>query len=64
MTHGTNKFVLHRDFEDGYRWWLRSDTGETLAASSTGHPSKGGSEANIRAFMANHHPGADPGRDG
>ena len=59
MTHGTNKFVLYRDLEDGYRWRLRSDTGETLAARSAGHPSKGACEADMRAFMADHHPGAE-----
>jgi uncharacterized protein YegP (UPF0339 family) len=49
-----NKFVLYRDLEDGYRWRLRSPTGETLAASPSGHRDKVACEAEMRAFMAEH----------
>ena len=31
MIEEGNKFVLYRDFGDGYRWRLRSPTGETWA---------------------------------
>jgi uncharacterized protein YegP (UPF0339 family) len=49
------KFVLYRELEDGYRWRLRSATGETLAASGAGQPSKSACEADLHAFMAEHH---------
>ena len=52
---GQSKFVLYRDLEDGYRWRLRSATGETLAASKAGHGEKSACEADLRAFMAEHH---------
>ena len=48
------KFVIYRDMEGGYRWRLRSATGETLAASEAGHPNKSVCEADMRAFMADH----------
>ena len=51
------KFVLYRDAEGGYRWRLRSPTGETLAASAYGHREKGACEAEVRSAMADH-PGA------
>ena len=54
MTHGVSKFVLYRELGDGYRWRLRSATGETLAASSAGHLSKGACETEMRNFMADH----------
>ena len=59
MTHERSKFVVYRDIEDGYRWRLRSATGETLAASSAGHPSKSACETDMRIFMADHHPDAE-----
>jgi uncharacterized protein YegP (UPF0339 family) len=54
-----SKFVVYRDIEDGYRWRLRSPTGETLAASSAGHPTKDACETDLRAFMADHRPEAE-----
>jgi uncharacterized protein YegP (UPF0339 family) len=59
MSEAESKFVLYRDIEDGYRWRLRSDTGQTLAASSAGYPTKGACEADLRAFMADHRPEAE-----
>ena len=59
MIHGDGKFVLYRELGDGYRWRLRSATGETLAASSAGHPSKSACEQDMRIFMADHHPDAE-----
>jgi uncharacterized protein YegP (UPF0339 family) len=56
---GDSKFVLYRELGDGYRWRLRSAVGETLAASSVGHPSKGACETDMRVFMAEHHPDAE-----
>jgi uncharacterized protein YegP (UPF0339 family) len=53
-----NKFVLYRDVGDGYRWRLRSPTGETLAASPEGHQEKASCETEMRAAMADH-PGAE-----
>ena len=50
MMHGGSKFVLYRELEDGYRWRLRSDTGETLAASETAYPTKSACEANLLAY--------------
>ncbi len=48
------KFILYRELGDGYRWRLRSPTGETLAASPSGHREKRVCEAELHAFMANH----------
>ena len=53
-----SKFVLYRELGDGYRWRLRPPTGETLAASPSGHREKSACEAELRAFMAAH-PGAE-----
>ena len=55
MRHKELKFVLYRELGDGYRWRLRSATGETLAASGAGQPSKSACEADMRSFMADHH---------
>lgn len=55
MSHQHSKFVLYRDLGDGYRWRLRSATGETLAASGAGQPDKSACEADLRSFMAEHH---------
>jgi uncharacterized protein YegP (UPF0339 family) len=52
MTHKRNKFVVYRDFEDGYRWRLRTATGETLGASSGGHRDKSSCYEEIRTVMA------------
>lgn len=57
MTEMGSKFVLYRDLKTGYRWRLRSPTGETLAASVSGHQEKPACEADLRAFAAGH-PGA------
>ena len=59
MTHGESKFVLYRALEDGYRWRLRSATGETLVASSAGHASKSACEMDLRIFMADHEQDAE-----
>ena len=55
MKHKELKLVLYRELGDGYRWRLRSATGETLAASGVGHPNKSACEADMRAFTAEHH---------
>ena len=55
MRHEQSKFVLYRELEDGYRWRLRSATGETLAVSAAGHREKSDCEADLRTFMADHH---------
>jgi uncharacterized protein YegP (UPF0339 family) len=52
------KFIVYRDLEDGYRWRLRSPTGETLATSTSGHREKGACAAELGAFMADY-PGAE-----
>ena len=59
MSHEQSKFVLYRDLGNGYRWRLRSATGDTLAVSATGHREKSACEADLRAFMADHHPDAE-----
>jgi uncharacterized protein YegP (UPF0339 family) len=59
VSKAQSKFVLYRALEDGYRWRLRSATGETLAASSAGHPSKSACEMDLRIFMADHEPDAE-----
>jgi uncharacterized protein YegP (UPF0339 family) len=58
MTHERNKFVVYRELEDGYRWRLRTATGETLGASSRGHRDKSSCYEEIRTVMAEY-PGAD-----
>jgi uncharacterized protein YegP (UPF0339 family) len=50
VTYGISKFVIYRELEDGYRWRLRSNTGETLAASETSYPTKSACEADLLAF--------------
>jgi uncharacterized protein YegP (UPF0339 family) len=55
VRHEQSKFVLYRDLGDGYRWRLRSATGETLAVSAADHREKSACEAEMRAFMADHH---------
>jgi uncharacterized protein YegP (UPF0339 family) len=52
MMQGASKFLIYREVEDGYRWRLRSDTGETLAATETAYPTKSACEADLRTFMA------------
>jgi len=59
MMQGASKFVLYRELEDGYRWRLRSDTGETLAASETSYPTKAACEADLLAFRGDRHVGAE-----
>ena len=54
MAESKPKFVVYRDLKDGYRWRLRSSTGETLAASPSGHRKKSACEAEARAFMTGH----------
>ena len=55
MRHEELEFVPSRELGDGYRWRLRSATGETLAASGAGQPSKSVCEDDMHAFMAEHH---------
>jgi hypothetical protein len=55
MRHEELKFVLYRELGDGYRWRQRSATGETLAASEAAHGEKSACEADLYAFMADHH---------
>jgi uncharacterized protein YegP (UPF0339 family) len=55
VSHEQSKFVLYRELGDGYRWRLRSATGETLAVSAAGHREKSACEADLRAFMTHHH---------
>ena len=59
MRKAQGTFVIYRVFEDGYRWRLRSATGETLAASSAGHPAKSDCETDMRIFMTDHYPDAE-----
>jgi uncharacterized protein YegP (UPF0339 family) len=54
-----SKFVLYRDLGDGYRWRLRSATGQTLAASEVGYPTKSACQADLSAFIADRHPEAE-----
>ena len=54
MSEAKSKFVLYRVLEDGYRWRLRSPTGETLGASAVGYPSKSACQADIDTFMTDH----------
>jgi uncharacterized protein YegP (UPF0339 family) len=45
-----NRFVIYRDRGVDYSWRLRSPTGETLAASPSGHRDKAACEAEVRDF--------------
>jgi uncharacterized protein YegP (UPF0339 family) len=59
MVESKLKLVLYRDLKEGYyRWRLRSPTGESLAASPSGHRQKSDCEAEVCAFMSDH-PGAE-----
>lgn len=55
MIQGGSKFVIYRELEAGYRWRLRSDTGETLAASEVSYPTKSACEADLLAFRGDRH---------
>jgi uncharacterized protein YegP (UPF0339 family) len=55
VRHEQSKFVFYRELSDGYKWRLRSATGETLAASWAEQPNKSACEAYLRSFMADHH---------
>ena len=55
VRHEELEFVPSRELGDGYRWRLRSATGETLAASGARQPNKSACEADLRSFMADHH---------
>jgi uncharacterized protein YegP (UPF0339 family) len=55
VSHEQSKIVLYRELGDGYRWRLRSATGETLAASEVGYPTKSACEVDLRAFIADRH---------
>lgn len=59
MLHGESKFVLYRALGDGYRWRLRSASGETLAASAAAYPTKSACAADIRSFVADAPPEAE-----
>jgi uncharacterized protein YegP (UPF0339 family) len=41
MSASDLKFVIFRDMKDGYRWRLRSASGQTLERSERGHRHKG-----------------------
>ena len=41
MSASKVKFVIFRDMKDGYRWRLRSATGQTIERSERGHRHKG-----------------------
>jgi uncharacterized protein YegP (UPF0339 family) len=56
VRHEQSRCVLYREVGDGYRWRLRSDSGETLAVSAAGHREKSACEADLRAFMTDHLP--------
>ena len=55
MRKAEGKFVLYREVGDGYRWRLRSATGQTLAASEAAYPLKSACEADLLAFMDDRH---------
>jgi uncharacterized protein YegP (UPF0339 family) len=55
VSHQHSKFVLYRELRYGYRWRLRSATGQTLAASEVGYPTKSACEADLSAFIADGH---------
>jgi uncharacterized protein YegP (UPF0339 family) len=41
MSARDHKFVIFRDMKDGYRWRLRSTSGQTVERSERGHRHKG-----------------------
>ncbi len=51
MGKGT-KFVVYHDLGGGYRWRLRSATGETLAVSGSAHPRKEACEGELERCRA------------
>jgi hypothetical protein len=52
------KYVLFRDMKDGYKWRLRSATGETLERSEGGHRHKGECVQEMYRHKDNRYPDA------
>ena len=52
------KFVIFRDMEDGYKWRLRSATGETVETSERGHANKGECEQDVYSIIDDRYPHA------
>jgi uncharacterized protein YegP (UPF0339 family) len=54
------KFVIFRDMKDGggYRWRLRSASGETVERSERGHRHKGGCEQEVFRLKDDRYPSA------
>ena len=58
MSTSDPKFVIFRDMRDGYRWRLRSASGQTVERSERGHPNKGECEREVSRLKADRYPDA------
>jgi uncharacterized protein YegP (UPF0339 family) len=50
------KFVIFRDLNDGYRWRLSSETGQTVERSERGHDQKGECEHDVFRLKDDRYP--------
>jgi uncharacterized protein YegP (UPF0339 family) len=53
-----HKFVIFRDMKDGYRWRLRSASGQTVERSERGHDHKGECVQEVFRFKGDRYPNA------
>jgi uncharacterized protein YegP (UPF0339 family) len=58
MSDSDFKFVVFRDVMDGYRWRLRSATGETVELSERGFPHKDECVQEVRGLIDARYPRA------
>jgi uncharacterized protein YegP (UPF0339 family) len=52
------KFVIFRDMNDGYRWRLRSASGQTVERSERGHRHKGDCAQEVFRLKDDQYPNA------
>jgi uncharacterized protein YegP (UPF0339 family) len=52
------KFVIFRDMKDGYRWRLRSTSGQTVERSERGHRHKGECAQEVFGLKDDQYPNA------
>ena len=59
MSASDLEFLIIRDVKDGYRWRLRSATGETVDYSERGHHHKGDCEQEVDRLREHRYSGAN-----
>jgi uncharacterized protein YegP (UPF0339 family) len=58
MSESDPRFVIFRDVKDGYRWRLRSASGQTLERSGRGHERKDTCLQEVQRLRTESYPGA------